>query len=59
MIKVNQRKNIDDDFKMSSVKDPSDSVIVSCTHDIEKINNRVIFSRICFVITRNKRKNHN
>ena len=38
MMKITQHKNNDDDFKIFSEADPSDSVIVNCTHDIEEIN---------------------
>ena len=41
MIKINQRKNIDEDFKVFSDEYPSDSVIINCTQDIEEINNNL------------------
>ena len=41
MIKINERKSIDDDFKVFSDEYPSDSVIINCTQDIEEINNNL------------------
>ena len=41
MMTISQRKKDDDDYKIFADKDPQDSVIVNCSHDIEEINNNL------------------